>query len=187
MSKEKFAVCRKYSRWRFAVYLREDAKIWIVSDFESQFKSPYPIPTNLRDVWTRIAASTDETMSKNLALSVIYMLHVERYLDKAPSGKDCITEIRKKSLERFDNWVNCACEWGCRRRWNFANDMGLSIRGSPNDGCPVGSWIQIKPCSRIFFGTGKLSLKEKNCQWGWKRTVERWRTGSHLILSNGAP
>ena len=179
MSKEKFAVCRKYSRWRFAVYLREDANIWIVSDFENQFKSSYPTPTNLRDVWTRIAASTDDTMSKNLALSVIYMLHVERYLDKAPSGKDCITETRRKSLERFDDWVRCACEWRCGRSWNFANDIGLSVGGSPNNGCPVARWIQIKPYSRRLFGARELSLEEKNCQWDWKRTVD----GGQVVIS----
>lgn len=139
-----------------------------VSAFQSQFRAPQPTPEELRSVWLRLKHSIDDIMPKNFTLALLYMLHVEKYLNETPKddyGGIGIAKKRRKSLKRFGDWVDCACDLKCGRSWNFANDLGLSQTVSPGQECRVFQWLERDESCR------SSDLKGS---YDYHHTLKRW-------------
>jgi hypothetical protein len=108
-------------------------------------------------------------MTRNFILATVYMLHVEKYLNKTPkdnSGAVGIARERRKSVKRFGNWVDCSCDLACSRRWNFANDLGLSQALSPGQECKVFRWVEKDESRRLHDHEGSRDYRD---------TVKRWK------------
>jgi hypothetical protein len=139
-----------------------------VSAFQSQFRAPEPTTEKLNSVWLRLKHRTDDIVQKNFTLALVYMLHVEKYFNETPkddSGGEGIAKKRRKSLKRFGDWVDCACDLKCGRSWNFANDLGLSQTTSPGRECRVFQWLEKDESSR------SSDLKGS---YDYYHTLKRW-------------
>lgn len=124
----------------------------LVTAFAKQFNQLNPPPHKLQLVWERVQPNLERTLNRSLAMAILYMLHVEKYLDETPKdahGGVGIKPDRRRSLKRFDKWVPCCCQLACGRKWNFANDIGLVQGNSLNQPCQVARWIEKSgPCER---------------------------------------
>lgn len=141
----------------------------LVSALQRQFRAPEPSPETLRSVWLRLKRSVDDLMSRNYTLALLYMLHVERFLKEAPKddyGDVGIAKKRRRSLKRFGDWVDCACDLKCGRSWNFANDLGLSQTVSPGQACKVLQWLEKDEPSRS---------RDLKGSYDYQLTLKRWR------------
>jgi hypothetical protein len=139
-----------------------------VSAFQSQFRAPEPTPEKLRSVWLRLKHSIDDIIQKNYTLALVYMLHVEKYLNETPKddyGGVGIAKKRRKSLKRFGDWVDCACDLKCGRSWNFANDLGLSQTISPGRECRVFQWFERDESSRSSDRKGSYDVHHTLKRW----------------------
>ncbi|EXJ96195.1 hypothetical protein A1O1_01321 [Capronia coronata CBS 617.96] len=61
-----------------------------------------------------------DPLPKGLAMALLFMLHLRRWIGWRPARPSAQALF---ILRRFAEWVDCSC--GCKRRWNFANDIGL--------------------------------------------------------------
>lgn len=140
----------------------------LVFAFHGQFRTPEPTTEMLCSIWLRLKHSVDDVMPKNYTLALLYMLHVEKYLNETPKddyGDVGIAKKRRRSLKRFGDWVNCACDLKCGRSWNFANDLGLSQTVSIGRPCKVLQWLE----------------KDQSCRssdlkglYDYRLTLKRW-------------
>jgi hypothetical protein len=104
------------------------------------------------------------TFDKNIALALIYILHMRRdtdyRLDIDSKGHAKLSPERIVMVRRFDEWIRCDCD--CGSTWNFAKDGGLQDKLKNNRPCLVAKWLSSSLAeqfySKIFpskFGTGK--------------------------------
>ncbi|PNS20536.1 hypothetical protein CAC42_5986 [Sphaceloma murrayae] len=84
------------------------------------------------NVWSRVlpprqqGRPTASVVTKPLTMAVIYMLHAETALEGVKMSVDA---DRREMLKRFTKWVPCRCKEGCKRKWNFVNEVGLHKNG----------------------------------------------------------
>lgn len=123
----------------------------------------------LAAMWHRMKITEVAPLRKNSVLAVLYMMHVETYLDQTPKDDLMnvgIAKARFKSLKRFDDWVDCACDLTCGRKWNFANDLGLVESADSREDCKVFEWIER--------GRPRSPHEDQGLQQ-FELTVERWK------------
>jgi hypothetical protein len=108
-------------------------------------------------------------------LAVLYMLHIEGCISQRPQGLDSqgyFKEHIRAALERFDDWVKCACGEQCRVLWNFANEVGLSV-GSTRK-CRLAKFLD----------------RDRDKSWNWSassgekyhdRTLKWWKKGQNRV------
>jgi hypothetical protein len=122
----------------------------------------------LRAIWTQFAGRRSNNVNtlgvklpKPIVIAIIYMRHVREFI-AVPEGGRKIDGERMERLKRYDCWTKCKCQQDCPRRWNFANDIGMSTPNNENDGCKV----------------YRLSLMERKTREkdNWEQMWQRWRT-----------
>src|SRR5438034_386824 len=105
-----------------------------VSYFFQQFNpSSSPSRKVIKETWTRLLRDKsnvrDSVHSKSFVMAVLYMLHIESCFEnvkpRLTDGTIGVDPDRREALKRFAKWVPCQCDEGCRKEWNFANDIGL--------------------------------------------------------------
>jgi hypothetical protein len=120
------------------------ANKFLVESFRQQLVGNKPPAELVPVIWARIDPQRNLLLPRNLVLALLYMLHVESFIpNHTPKNMDVsnvtFTLERRKILECYGNWVNCAC--GCGRKWSFANGLaGLRKDTSKRRGCEAAKW-----------------------------------------------
>ena len=116
-------------------------------DFAKQFNANDPRPETIKRIWRRLLTSRCDDVNqtahpRSFVLAVLYMLHIERFLNERPRGDNEqpgeVKAKRREILKRYDVWVSCTCCRKCPSQSNFANDLGMCRAGfEGNDKCRV--------------------------------------------------
>ena len=157
-----------------------------VTKFKEQFNNYDPSPETIESVWRRLYVSPPDDVSatshpRPFVLAILYMLHVERFLSKRPTGDGGLSgEIklkRRNLLKRFDTWIPCLCGASCGREWNFINDQGLrAIFGEESKECRIARLVRRKPFN------DRSEWKSEASRYGeelkvWDKMFKMWKSG----------
>ena len=152
--------------------------------FQHQFHPPSPAPVLIEEIWRRLlpdrSASLSETLPhpKGFVIAILYMLHIEsNYGYRKPKGRDSrnarivvLSEQRRELCKSFGYWAPCQCGNECGKRWNFANNEGLSSGVNAVRGCGVANAITT-------FGGKGVALEEYGGSKAWLNTRRLWEKG----------
>ena len=153
--------------------------------FQDQFYLPDPPRKLTEEIWRRLlhdrSAPLSNTMPhpKGFVVAILYMLHIEsNYEDRKPKSKDLrdsskilLSAPRRELCKSFGFWAPCKCGNKCGRRWNFANNDGLSRGGDTKRACAVANAVAATDVG------GGLGLEKLGGSAAWLSTRKIWERG----------
>ena len=159
--------------------------------FEQQFYPHNPPQKLIEEIWRRLLRQKDKTAPlsktmphpKGFVIAILYMLHMEsNYENRKPKGRErdlrdrsnrvVFSDERRELCKSFGFWAPCQCNNECGRKWNFANNDGLSRGGNMDRTCAVAKVIAM-----VGDGGGRGLQKLPGSQ-SWLATRKTWERGA---------